>query len=71
MTETNQRYIEAQLFGVAPLPVYEMKTLRIKLRTEKGETNWLSVSATAYREIESKLILDALAKDGEAKHDRD
>ena len=55
-------YIETQLFRALPYPLNHSNAvdekngqIRIKIRTIRGETNWLNVSPDQMREIEQIL----------------
>jgi len=55
-------YIDSQLFRAIPLPLTEANTsedkngqIRLQVRTKHGATNWLNVSPSQMREIETIL----------------
>lgn len=55
-------YIETQLFRAIPLPLTEANTsnekngqIRLKARTQHGETNWLNVTPYQMQQIETIL----------------
>jgi len=55
-------YIDAQLFKALPFPLNHSNSvdekngqIRIKIRTIRGETNWLNVDPYQMREIEQIL----------------
>lgn len=55
-------YIENQLFRALPYPLNDDNSnddkngqIRLKIRTIRGETNWLNVSPEQMREIEAIL----------------
>jgi len=49
-------YLNAQFMRYAPLPVEEYDQIRIKIRSERGESNWLNITPDQVREIESILL---------------
>jgi len=58
----NMNYIETQLFKALLYPLNHSNAvdekngqIRIKIRTIRGETNWLNVSPEQMREIEAIL----------------
>lgn len=57
-TVTDIRYVETQMEKVAPFPIMEGTNgqFRIKLQSEKGETNWLNISNAQFNIIESTLL---------------
>lgn len=55
-------YIDTQLFKALPYPLNDNNSsddkngqIRLKIRTIRGETNWLNVSPEQMREIEAVL----------------
>ena len=55
-------YIDTQLLKVLPYPLNDNNSsddkngqIRLKIRTIKGETNWLNVSPEQMRQIEAVL----------------
>lgn len=55
------RYIEAELYTVAPLPVDGIKDnlngqFRMQIRSEKGATKWLNITPQQFRDIEEILL---------------
>ena len=51
------RYIEQQLYRVAPLPLNDVNgQLRLKLHSERGETNWLNITPEQFKAIELALL---------------
>lgn len=55
-------YIDTQLFKALPYPLNDNNSsddkngqIRLKIRTIRGETNWLNVSPEQMREIEAIL----------------
>lgn len=57
-------YINAQLFRAIPLPLTGDKNgaIRLKIQTEHGATNWLSVTPRQMMQIEA--ILNTEQKNG-------
>ncbi len=51
-------YIEGQMIKVCPLPVLEGGNgqLRLKLHSERGETNWLNITPEQFKQIEQILL---------------
>jgi len=56
------QYIDAQLFKAIPMPLTEANSsderngqIRLQVRTKHGATNWLNVSPSQMREIETIL----------------
>lgn len=61
-------YIETQLFKALPYPLTDDNSnddkngqIRLKIRTIRGETNWLNVSPEQMREIEAILNQEVTA----------
>jgi len=61
-------YIETQLFKALPYPLNHDNSsddkngqIRLKIRTIRGETNWLNVSPYQMREIEAILNQEVTA----------
>lgn len=61
-------YIETQLFKALPYPLTDDNSnddkngqIRLKIRTIRGETNWLNVSPEQMREIETILNQEVTA----------
>ena len=61
-------YIDTQLFKALPYPLtddnsndYKNGQIRLKIRTIRGETNWLNVSPEQMREIEAILNQEVTA----------
>ena len=54
----NTKYISNELFQVAPLPILEGENgqIRIKLKSERGETKWLNVTPEQMEAIEWILM---------------
>ena len=54
------RYIEQQLYRVAPLPLNGDGNgqLRLKLHSEHGETYWLNITPEQFKAIELALLGD-------------
>ena len=54
------RYIEQQLYRVAPLPLNGDGNgqLRLKLHSERGETNWINITPAQFKAIELALLAD-------------
>lgn len=52
------RHIEQQLYRVAPLPLNGDGNgqLRLKLHSERGETNWLNITPEQFKAIELALL---------------
>ena len=50
-----------QLIKACPFPVQSMQTLRVKLSTEQGQTQWLSLTPREYKLIE--YVLNGLITD--------
>jgi hypothetical protein len=50
-----------QLIKACPFPVDSMQTLRVKLSTEKGQTQWLNLTPKEYKLIE--LVLGGVITD--------
>ena len=55
------RYIEAELYTVAPLPVDGIKDnlngqFCMQIRSEKGATKWLNITPQQFRDIEEILL---------------
>jgi hypothetical protein len=70
MTNEETRYVEQQLFQVAPLPLYEPQhypygfDLRIRCsggddRAASSSTNWLKITPDQMQKIERVLLGDA------------
>ena len=52
------RYIEQQLFQLAPLPIDDKHFphgFDIQIRCESGKTNWIKLTPAQYKEIEYQL----------------
>jgi hypothetical protein len=56
------QYIDAQLFKAIPMPLTEANSsderngqIRLQVRTKHGATNWLNVSPSQMRDIETIL----------------
>lgn len=60
----NTKYISNELFQVAPLPILEGENgqIRIKLKSERGETKWLNVTPEQMEAIEWILMGNKLIK---------
>ncbi len=60
----NTKYISNELFQVAPLPILEGENgqIRIKLKSERGETKWLNVTPEQMEAIEWILMGNNLIK---------
>ena len=52
------RYIEQQLYRVAPMPLNSDGNgqLRLKLHSERGETNWINITPEQFKAIELALL---------------
>jgi len=55
-------YTETQFFKVAPFPLNDESQaehlngqINLKVRSKRGETNWLNISPDQFREIEKLL----------------
>ena len=59
MTDLEQKYIEAQLIKALPLPPQMCGQIKIKLYSEKGQSNWLNITPDQLRKIELALLEDA------------
>ena len=51
-------YIEKQLEKVCPLPVREGANgqIKVKLHSNRGESNWLNITADQFNKIEDILL---------------
>ena len=59
MTDLQYKYMEAQLIKAIPLPPQMCGQIKIKLYSEKGQTNWLNISPSTLKKIELALLEDA------------
>ncbi len=50
-------YIDQQLLKVCPIPA-EQVSVKLKLHSEQGETNWLNISAETFHQIELLIEKD-------------
>lgn len=58
MTEEQIKTIahrNAELIHACPFPVQQQTTLRVKLKSEHGETKWLSITPDEFKLIEHVL----------------
>ena len=58
-TNTERHYIEAQLLKTCPMPVQPTNDngqLRLKLHSERGESNWLNITPEQFKAIELVLL---------------
>jgi hypothetical protein len=55
----NTKYIEAQLIKAVPLPTQMCGQIKIKLYSEKGQSNWLNITPDQLKKIELALLEDA------------
>ena len=58
-TDTELQYIEAQLLRTCPMPVQPDNgngQLRLKLHSERGESNWLNITPEQFKAIELVLL---------------
>jgi hypothetical protein len=53
------KYIEAQLIKAIPLPPQMCGQIKIKLYSEKGQSNWLNITPDQLKKIELTLLEDA------------
>lgn len=61
MTNTEIRYMEQQLFQVAPLPLYDAAAsypngFDIQLHSTFGKTNYLRITPDQFKKIEQVLL---------------
>ena len=55
---TQLTYIEQQILRTCPLPLYPTNQngqLRLKIHSERGETNWLNITPQQLTDIETIL----------------
>lgn len=52
---SNSEYIINQLLKLCPVPIDQAGVIRIQIRCEKGQTNWLNISKEQLHKIESIL----------------
>lgn len=59
--QTDAQYVNSQLYNFCPLPLGDKANgqMKLKLHSEKGETNWLNINADQARQIERILIMGA------------
>ena len=50
-----ETYISQQLMQVCPLPPDKCGELRLQIRSEKGQTNWLTIDPVTFIKIEPIL----------------
>lgn len=53
------RYIQSEMLAVCPLPVDGKERngdLRLRIRSERGETKWLTISEKQFKMIEEVLF---------------
>jgi hypothetical protein len=52
------RYIEQEMYTVAPLPVVEGENGQFKLQitSERGKTKWLNITNEQFKKIENILL---------------
>lgn len=55
MTQSQSKYIKTQLLQLCPVPIDQAGVIRIQIRCEKGQTNWLNISKEQLHKIESIL----------------
>lgn len=60
MDEELKYYRKMQLIQACPMPLNHCGTLRIKVHSDKGESNWLTVSVEELKEIEAILVVKEL-----------
>jgi hypothetical protein len=61
MTDTEIRYMEQQLFQVAPLPLYDVAAsypngFDIQIHSTFGKTNYLRITPDQFKKIEEVLL---------------
>ena len=49
-------YIEKELFAACPIPPADCQHLKIQMRSERGSSKWLSVTAEEWKQIERILL---------------
>ena len=56
-------YIESQFYAVAPLPVLsgDNGQFRLKITSERGETNWINITPEEFKAIE-RVLFETRAK---------
>ena len=59
MTDVEYKYMNAQLIKALPLPPQMCGQIKIKLYSEKGQSNWLNNTPDQLRKIELALLEDA------------
>ena len=59
MTDVEYKYVNAQLIKALPLPPQMCGQIKIKLYSEKGQSNWLNISPATLKKIELALLEDA------------
>lgn len=52
------RYIQSELLAVCPLPVSEGENgeIRLQIRSERGQTKWLTITPEQFKAIELALL---------------
>jgi hypothetical protein len=58
MSDTTLAYINAQLLRAVPLPLADNANgqIKIKIHSERGESNWLNVTPEQLKKIELALL---------------
>jgi hypothetical protein len=59
MTDVEYKYMNAQLIKALPLPPQMCGQIKIKLYSEKGQSNWLNITPDQLKKIELTLLEDA------------
>jgi hypothetical protein len=59
MTDLEYKYMNAQLIKALPLPPQMCGQIKIKLYSEKGQSNWLNITPEQLKKIELTLLEDA------------
>jgi hypothetical protein len=55
---TEKTYLSNQILKALPLPLPDNGEIKIKIHSDKGETNWLTIDPETMSKIERCLIPD-------------
>ncbi len=58
MTQSDINYVNAQILRACPLPLAggENGQIKLKIHSERGETNWLNITPEQLKKIELVLL---------------
>lgn len=58
ITKQALRYIEQEMYAVAPLPVMEGDNgqFKIQITSDRGKTKWLNITDEQFKKIENILL---------------